>query len=110
MVKPFGGITQQGPNDSGVLWLHPHGGAQDNTISVGCGLAPRLSLYDPYIMAQMAVDEAVRNIVSTGADIDQACALDNFCWPNPIWRQHGWGLETGAVGPMLWFWFATGVR
>ena len=84
VVKPFGGSTQQGPNDSGVLWLHPHGGAQDNTISVGCGLAPRLSLYDPYIMAQMAVDEAVRNIVSTGADIDQACALDNFCWPNPI--------------------------
>ena len=84
VVKPFGGNTQQGPNDSGVLWLHPHGGALDNTVSVGCGLAPRLSLYDPYIMAQMAVDEAVRNIVSTGADIDQACALDNFCWPNPI--------------------------
>ena len=35
-------------------------------------------------MAQMAVDEAIRNIVATGADIDQACALDNFCWPNPI--------------------------
>lgn len=84
VVKPFGGQTQSGPNDSGVLWLHPHGGHQNTTVSVGCGLAPRLSLYDPYIMAQMAVDEAVRNIVATGADIDQACALDNFCWPNPI--------------------------
>ena len=84
VVKPFGGQTQSGPNDSGVLWLHPHGGAKNTTISVGCGLAPRLSLYDSYIMAQMAVDEAVRNIVATGADIDQACALDNFCWPNPI--------------------------
>ena len=48
VVKPFGGDSQQGPNDSGVLWLHPHGGAQDNAVSVGCGLAPRLSLYDPY--------------------------------------------------------------
>ena len=84
VVKPFGGDSQQGPNDSGVLWLHPHGGAKDNAVSVGCGLAPRLSLYDPYVMAQMSVDEAIRNIVATGADIDQACALDNFCWPNPI--------------------------
>jgi len=84
VVKPFGGDSQQGPNDSGVLWLYPHGGAKDNAVSVGCGLAPRLSLYDPYVMAQMAVDEAIRNIVATGADIDQTCALDNFCWPNPI--------------------------
>ncbi len=83
-VKPFGGQTQEGPNDSGVLWLKPHGGALESAISVGCGLAPRMSLLDPYVMAQYAVDEAIRNIVSTGADIDQTCALDNFCWPDPV--------------------------
>ncbi len=82
--KPFGGASQQGPNDAGVIWLHPHGGSKESAISVGCGLAPRLSLYDPYWMAQRAFDEAIRNIVSTGANIDQTCALDNFCWPNPI--------------------------
>ena len=82
--KPFGGSTQQGPNDAGVLWLYPHGGDQSNAVAVGCGLAPRLSLYDPYCMAQMALDEAIRNIVANGADIDQTCVLDNFCWPDPI--------------------------
>ena len=83
-IKPFGGQTQKGPNDSGVIWLYPHGGERDNTVCVGCGLQPRMSLYDPYIMAQYAVDEAIRNVVATGGDIDQTCLLDNFCWPNPI--------------------------
>ena len=64
VVKPFGGDSQQGPNDSGVLWLHPHGGAKTMLFQLGGGLAPRLSLYDPYVMAQMAVDEAIRNIVA----------------------------------------------
>lgn len=83
-IKPFGGSTQQGPNDSGVLWLYPHGGERENTICVGCGLQPRLSLYDPYVMAQYAVDEAIRNVIATGGDIDQTCLLDNFCWPDPV--------------------------
>ena len=83
-VKPFGGSTQKGPNDSGVLWLYPHGGSQESTVCVGCGLQPRISLYDPYLMAQYAVDEAIRNVVATGGDIDQTCILDNFCWPDPV--------------------------
>ena len=83
-IKPFGGSTQKGPNDSGVLWLYPHGGAKESTVCVGCGLQPRISLYDPYLMAQYAVDEAVRNVVATGGDIDNTCILDNFCWPDPV--------------------------
>ena len=86
-IKPFGGTTQQGPNDAGVLWLYPHGGEPRSTICIGCGLQPRLSLYDPYLMAQYAVDEAIRNVVATGGDIDQTCLLDNFCWPDPILSQ-----------------------
>ena len=35
-------------------------------------------------MAQYAVDEAIRNVVATGGDIDQTCLLDNFCWPDPV--------------------------
>ena len=83
-IKPFGGQTQKSPNDSGVIWLYPHGGEMKNTVCVGCGLQPKMSLYDPYVMAQYAVDEAVRNVVATGGDIDQTCLLDNFCWPDPI--------------------------
>ena len=75
-VKPFA--------DGGAIWLKPHGGAEDNGVTIGCGLAPRLSLHDPYLMAQCAVDEAVRNVVAAGGDPDMCCLLDNFCWPDPV--------------------------
>jgi len=83
-IKPFVGTTQQGPSDSGVIWLYPHGGSKDSAISIGCGLNPRLSLYDPYLMAQASVDEAIRNVVVTGGDLEYLCLLDNFCWPDPL--------------------------
>jgi len=83
-IKPFVGKESDGPSDCGVLWLYPHGGEKENSINIGCGLAPRISLWDPYLMAQYAVDEAVRNVVSSGGDIDHLCLLDNFCWPDPV--------------------------
>jgi len=82
--KPFIGKHSDGPSDAGVIWLHPHSGDKDNGIAIGCGLAPRLSLVDPYLMAQFAVDEAVRNVVASGGDPDMCCLLDNFCWPDPV--------------------------
>lgn len=82
-IKPFSG-TGDGPSDCGAIWLYPHGGEQDNAVAVGCGMAPRLSLTDPYLMAQYAVDEAVRNVVVSGGDPDMCCLLDNFCWPDPV--------------------------
>lgn len=85
-IKPFGGKSGEAPNDSGVVWLAPHGGEKDNAISIGCGIAPRVSMYDTYLMAQFAVDEAFRNIVSSGADPETVCLLDNFCWPDPIFH------------------------
>ena len=83
-IKPFMGKENDGPSDSACLWLYPHGGEKNNALQIGCGLAPRMSLFDPYLMAQMAVDEAIRNIVSHGGDIDHCCLLDNFCWPDPV--------------------------
>ncbi|RLA63368.1 MAG: phosphoribosylformylglycinamidine synthase [Epsilonproteobacteria bacterium] len=83
-IKPFVGKEADGPSDCGVLWLYPHGGEKDNAINIGCGLAPRISLWDPYLMGQYAVDEAVRNVVASGGDIDHLCLLDNFCWPDPV--------------------------
>lgn len=83
-IKPFGGKSTQGPNDAGVIWLYPHGGNTNGAVAIGCGLAPRVSLDDPYMMAQYAVDEAIRNVVATGGDIDTTCILDNFCWPDPV--------------------------
>lgn len=82
-IKPFSG-RGDGPSDCGAIWLAPHGGEQTNAAVIGCGLAPRLSLTDPYLMAQYAVDEAVRNVVVSGGDPDMCCLLDNFCWPDPV--------------------------
>lgn len=83
-IKPFIGKLADGPGDSGVIWLYPHGGSKNAGVAVGCGMAPRLSLRDTYLMAQFAVDEALRNVVAAGGDIDTCCLLDNFCWPDPV--------------------------
>ncbi len=83
-VKPFTGAASDGPSDAGVIWLKPHGGQSGNGVAVSCGMAPRMSLCDPYRMAQFAVDEAVRNAVVAGGDPDKICLLDNFCWPDPV--------------------------
>ena len=83
-LKPFVGKEGDGPGDSSSLWLYPHGGEENSVIQIGCGLAPKISLWDPYVMAQYAVDEAIRNIVANGGDIDQCALLDNFCWPDPV--------------------------
>lgn len=82
-VKPYGGSTQQGANNSGVIDLSVHGGQEHNGVAVSNGLCPQLSYYDTYLMAQRAVDESVRNLVATGADPDKLALVDNFCWPDP---------------------------
>jgi phosphoribosylformylglycinamidine synthase len=86
-IKPFSGAGD-GPSDCGAIWLYPHGGEQESAVTIGCGLAPRLSLTDPYLMAQYAVDEAIRNVVVSGGDPDMCCLLDNFCWPDPVKSAH----------------------
>src|SRR3989339_24247 len=83
-IKPFGGKKGHGVADGAILWAYPHDGNIEEGVALGCGLAPRYSWYDPYLMAQYAVDEAVRNVVSSGGDLSLCCLLDNFCWPDPV--------------------------
>ena len=35
-------------------------------------------------MAAACVDEALRNAVCVGVDLDMVAGLDNFCWPDPV--------------------------
>lgn len=83
-LKPFQGKNHEGPSDAGGIWMGAHGGNPENVVCLSLGLAPRLSLIDPYLMAQVAVDEAVRNLVASGADPEMIALLDNFCWPDPV--------------------------
>jgi phosphoribosylformylglycinamidine synthase II len=49
-------------------------------IVLSQGLCPRYSDIDTYHMAASAIDQAIRNVVVTGADPDYIALLDNFCW------------------------------
>ena len=82
-LSPFVG-KGDGPGDGAVIWASPHGGQKDNAFCLGLGLAPETSLFDPYLMAQFSVDEAIRNVVAVGGNLEYCCLLDNFCWPDPI--------------------------
>ena len=74
-----------GPNDAGVIKPKP---SSDLGLAVGCGINPKLSDIDPHLMAQSAVDEAVRNVLCVGAEFGSPEAVfalvDNFCWPDPV--------------------------
>jgi len=77
VIKPLGGPRQMGPMDAAVLRpkLSSYRG-----VALGCGLAPHIA--DPYAMAIASIDEAIRNVVAVGADLDHTAILDNFCWPS----------------------------
>ncbi|MGO9117771.1 MAG: AIR synthase-related protein [Desulfomonilaceae bacterium] len=81
IIKPLVGITTDGPGDAAVFRpiLDKFRG-----IAVGCGIVPRYSDIDTYWMMAACIDEAVRNIVSVGADPDSMAGLDNFCWCDPV--------------------------
>jgi phosphoribosylformylglycinamidine synthase subunit PurSL len=80
-VKPFVGVKRDGPADAGVI-APIHGNPKGLVVS--CGIAPRYSDIDAGAMAAAAIDEAVRNAVCVGVDVDKIAGLDNFCWPDPI--------------------------
>jgi phosphoribosylformylglycinamidine synthase len=79
VIKPLVGIGDDGPGDAAVVmpvlgsWMG---------LAIGCGINPHHGDLDPYAMAALAVDEAVRNVVAVGADPERIALLDNFCWGN----------------------------
>jgi phosphoribosylformylglycinamidine synthase len=79
VIKPLVGVREDGPGDAAVIT--PELGEWAG-IAVGCGINPRYGELDPYWMAALAVDEAVRNVVAVGADPGRIALLDNFCWGN----------------------------
>ena len=78
VIKPFCGVDHDAPGDAAVI-APIHGGTQGAVISNG--IAPRYSDIDAYSMAAACVDEALRNAVCVGVDLDMIAGLDNFCWP-----------------------------
>jgi phosphoribosylformylglycinamidine synthase II len=99
-VKPLVGNTGEAPGNAAVLipLAARQRGRTDRGAAVGCGVNPRYGAIDPYLMAWACVDEAVRNVVSVGADPDEISLLDNFCWGNPRLPDRMGGLLRCAEG------------
>ncbi len=78
-VKPFTGPGRDGPSDGAAIVPKPGG---SDAFVVSNGMNTRYGDVDPYWMAQSNIDEALRNYVATGGDIDHCAILDNFSWGN----------------------------
>ncbi|MGA2547101.1 MAG: phosphoribosylformylglycinamidine synthase subunit PurL [Rectinemataceae bacterium] len=96
VVRPFTGILCDGPSDASVIKPRETGGAKGIVLSNG--INPKYGKLDAYRMALSAVDEAVRNAVSAGADPDRIAILDNFCWGDPKRPETMWTLLEAARG------------
>ncbi|MBL7132521.1 MAG: phosphoribosylformylglycinamidine synthase subunit PurL [Phycisphaerae bacterium] len=78
-IKPLVGVTEDCPGDAAVI--RPVLASRKGVV-ISCGMNPRLGELDPYQSALHAVDEALRNCVAVGGNLERTAVLDNFCWGN----------------------------
>ena len=95
VIKPLVGINCDGPSDASVI--APKLG-HDRGIAISNGINVRYGMIDPYWMAASCIDEALRQIVAIGGNIDKIAILDNFCWGNPDKPDRLGGLVHAAQG------------
>ncbi|MCD6365588.1 MAG: phosphoribosylformylglycinamidine synthase subunit PurL, partial [Planctomycetes bacterium] len=79
VIKPLVGATEDGPGDAAVI--RPVLDSRKG-LAISCGMNPRFGDLDPYQSALHAVDEALRNSVAVGGNLERTAILDNFCWGN----------------------------
>jgi len=79
VLKPMQGVHNDGPGDACIVT--PVLGSKKGII-VSNGMNPLYGDVDPYHMAASAIDEALRQIISVGGNLEQVALLDNFCWGN----------------------------
>ena len=95
VLKPLGGINNDGPNDAACI--KPLFDSRKGLI-ISCGINPYYGMIDPYWMAVNVVDEALRQIIASGGDLDRVAMLDNFCWGNPDDEEQLGGLVRASIG------------
>ncbi|MDD5191350.1 MAG: phosphoribosylformylglycinamidine synthase subunit PurS, partial [Dehalococcoidales bacterium] len=77
VLKPMVGVNNDGPGDAAIV--RPVLSSNKGVV-VSNGINPKYSQLDPYWMAASAIDEALRQIVAVGGNLDRVALLDNFCW------------------------------
>lgn len=80
VLKPLQGVVHDGPGDACVV--QPVFDAPEGIV-VANGINPRYGDLDPYWMAALAIDEALRNVIAVGGRRNRTALLDNFSWGNP---------------------------
>ncbi|MBI4806334.1 MAG: phosphoribosylformylglycinamidine synthase [Desulfovibrio sp.] len=81
VVKPLVGALRDGPADAAVMRPVI---SRKEALVVSHGICPKYSDLDAYWMMAGAIDEAVRNAVATGGDLEHMAGVDNFCWCDPV--------------------------
>ena len=79
-LKPLTGVTHQGPSDAAVIRPRLE---SSRGIILANGINFRYGDIDPYWMAVLAVEEALRQVIAVGGSLDRVAILDNFCWGDP---------------------------
>ncbi len=79
VLKPLVGRESDGPGDATII--RPVLNSEMGVI-VANGINPKYSDIDAYWMAASAIDEALRQIIAVGSNLNQVALLDNFSWGN----------------------------
>ena len=94
VLKPLVGARNDGPGDASVI--RPLFDSKKGVI-VANGINPQYGKIDPYWMAASAIDEALRQIVAVGGNLERTALLDNFCWGNPAKPDRLGGFVRAAI-------------
>jgi phosphoribosylformylglycinamidine synthase II len=95
VLKPLQGVDNDGPGDACIT--RPVLGSNKGII-VSNGMNPKYGDIDPYHMAASAIDEALRQIVAVGGNLEMVALLDNFSWGNTDKPECLGGLVRAARG------------
>ncbi|MBT8369595.1 MAG: phosphoribosylformylglycinamidine synthase, partial [Deltaproteobacteria bacterium] len=79
VIKPLVGADRDVNSDATVI--RPVLDSRKG-LAFAQALLPSYSAIDAYHMTSCSIDEAVRRLLSVGADLDHIGGVDNFCWPS----------------------------
>jgi phosphoribosylformylglycinamidine synthase len=79
VIKPLVGADRDVNSDASVI--RPVLDSQKG-LAFSQALIPQYSAIDAYDMTACTIDEAVRRMLSVGANPEHIGGVDNFCWPN----------------------------
>ncbi len=94
-LKPLVGRHHRGPSDAAMV--RPRLDSNRGVV-LSNGINFRYGELDPYWMAALNIEEAIRQVVAVGGSLEQLAILDNFCWGDPTRPEVLGSLVRAALG------------